>query len=247
MQRAAIRSTYQITQREIRPSPVTSLESKVLLGTETYTVAHLLKNMRNAFSKDEAMRWGFCIQRAFLEFGFNPDIGKTMDQILKSKDVPPVLAIIEEKNNNDVGMPPTLINIIFRTEFDQEQLKNLWRWIKEHSIDEISYPYQYFSLLLFLENHHSTFLEKSHLSNSDMQAQMANWFPEVKIKCSADAIGTYRNGYFTGDAFKYTSWLNSTGEPPIRYEYKKDQGISGFIALNKLCNNLELYLSELKI
>ena len=53
---------------------MTTLESKVYMGSDSYTVANLLNNMRNAFSKDEAMRWGFCIQKAFLEFGYNPEM-----------------------------------------------------------------------------------------------------------------------------------------------------------------------------
>ena len=225
---------------------MTTLESKVYMGSDSYTVANLLNNMRNAFSKDEAMRWGFCIQKAFLEFGYNPEIDKAMKNILNSMGVPPIEAKKEKKADGDFGMPKTLINYIFKQNIDQEQLKNLWRWIKKYSIDKISYPYHYLSLLLFLENHHSSFLQKSHLSNSDMQNQMEAWFPEAKIKCSADAIGTYRNGYFNSEKYTYSSWLYSYGKLPIDYEYKKDQFSAGFEALNKLCHNLELYLSELK-
>ncbi len=203
--------------------------------------------MRCAFSKDEALRWGFCIQRAFLEFGFNPEIDEIMNNILESMDVPPIVARNEESPDGELGMPPVLINYIFKNEFNQEQLKSLWHWIKEYSIDEISYPYHYLSLLLFMENHHSSFLQKQHLTNSDMQNQMEAWFPKEKIKCSADAIGTYRNGYFNGDTFRYALWLNSDGKPPIDYVYKKDQTLAGYTALCKLCNNLELNYSEFKI
>ena len=86
MQRAEICRTHQTTQPEIRPTPVTTIESKIDIGTDSYTVANLLKNMRCAFSKDEALRWGFCIQRAFLEFGFNPEIDEIMNNILESMD-----------------------------------------------------------------------------------------------------------------------------------------------------------------
>ena len=217
------------------------------MGSDSYTVAILLNNMKNAFSKDEAMRWGFCIQKAFLEFGYNSEIEKAMKNILDSMGVPPIEAKKEKSANDDYGMPEILINYIFKQKLNQEQLKCIWHWIKEFSIDEISHPYHYLSLLIFLENHQSTFLENSHISNADMQTQMGAWFPNAMIKCSADAIGTYRNGYFTGDTFKYASWVNSTGEPPIGYECKKDQSLVGFKALNKLCNNLEINLSELKI
>lgn len=217
------------------------------MGSDSYTVATLLNNMKNAFSKDEAMRWGFCIKTAFLEFGYNPDIDKAMINILDSMGVPPIVAEKEEVSDGDSSMPKILINYIFKQEFNKEQQKCIWRWFKDYFIDEISFPYHYLSLLIFLENHQSTFLDKSHISNADMQTQMEAWFPKAMIKCSADAIGTYRNGYFTGDTFKYASWVNSTGEPPIGYECKKDQSLVGFKALNKLCNNLEINLSELKI
>lgn len=226
---------------------MTTRESKVYIGTDPYTVANLLNNMKNAFSKDEAMRWGFCIQRAFLKFGYNPDIDKAMNMILDSMAVPPIMARNEESIDGDFGMPQILINYIFKNEFNQEQLKSLWRWIKEYSINEICQPYQYLSLLLFLENHHSSFLQKPHLTNIDIKDQMEAWFPITNIKCSSDAIGTYRNGYFNGDSFKYSLWLNSNGNPPIDYEYKRDQSLTGFEALNRLCNILEINLSELKI
>ena len=203
--------------------------------------------MRGAFSKDEALRWGFCIQTAFLEFGFNPDIHKTMSDILISQGVPPIMAVSEERPVGDIDVPPVLINYIFKTQFSHEQLKTLWRWIKEYSIDSIIFPYQFLSLLLFLENNHSFFLQEPHISNADMQTQMDSWFPMSKVKCSADALGTYRNGFFKSHNFIYESWLNSNGEPPIGYEYKKDQSISGFQTLAKLCNDLELNLKDLKI
>lgn len=226
---------------------MTTLESIIYFGNRSYTIATLLNNMKDAFSKDEAMRWGFCIKTAFIEFGHNPEIDKAMKNILDSLGIPPIVARNEESKDGDLNMPPLLINYIFKNEFNQEQLKKLWCWIKEYSIDEISYPYHYLSLLLFLENHHSKFLQKPCLLNTEMKTQMEAWFPKVKTKCSADAIGTYHNGYFNGVTFKYASWLNSTGEPPLGYVYKKDQTLAGFIALNKLCNTLELNLSELKI
>lgn len=225
---------------------MTQLESKISIGTDTYTVAILLNNMKNAFSKDEAMRWGFCVKTAFLEFGYNPEIDKAMKNILDSLGVPPIVAEKEKKFDGYFGMPPVLVNFIFKNEFNQEQLMNIWRWIKEEFIDKLSHPYQYLSLLLFLENHHSSYLQMPHLSNSDMQNQMEAWFPKAMVKCSADAIGTYRNGYFNDD-YRYVLWLNSDGNPPIEYEYKKDQSLTGFRALCKLCNNLELNRSELKI
>lgn len=203
--------------------------------------------MRNAFSRDEALRWGFCIQRAFLKLGFNPEIENILNEICKSQKIPPIVAINENRTDGDLGMPPVLINYIFKTEFDQEKLKRLWHWINKYFIEDVRYPNNYLSLLLFLENHHSSLLKKPSLTNSDMQNQMEAWFANAKIKCSADAIGTYRNGYFKGNDFKYQKWLISSGEPPKDYEYKKDQSLIGFQALNRLCNNLELYYSELKI
>ena len=217
------------------------------MGPGSFTIATLLNNMKIAFSKDEAMRWGFCVTRAFIEFGYNPEIDKAMKDILDSMGVPPIEVRKEEVANGDFGMPQVLVNFIFKNKFNQEQLRSLWRWLKDYCIDEIRQPYQYLSLLIFLENHHSTFLENPDLSNAVMKDQMTAWFPMENIKCSADAIGTYRNGYFKGNTFKYASWLISDGKPPIGYEYKRDQAAAGFIALNKICNNLELNLSELKI
>ena len=202
--------------------------------------------MRGAFGGLEAMKWGFLIKTAFVKLGYNPKIDKTMNDILASKDVPPIMAEVEERHEGYCGMPPRLINKIFKTEFNQEQLKNLWHWIKEFSIDDIRSPYQYLSLLLFLEYHHSTFLQISHIANTDMEDQMNIWFPEAKVKCSADSIGTFRNSFIDSDQFSYVSWLNSNGEPPIGYEHKRDQSLAGFQALNKLCNNLEINLPELK-
>ncbi len=226
---------------------MTTLESKIKWGDESYSVADLLRNMRAAFGEYEAMRWGFPIQRAFLEYGFNPEIDKTMKRILTSKGVPPILAEAEKRSDGDSGMPPILINKIFKTEFNQEQLKHIWHWIKDYSIDKLSYPYQYLSLLLFMEYHHSLFLQKPHISNTDMQDQMMAWYTQTKIKCSADSLGTYRNGFFDKDTFSFVSWVNSNGEPSDDYEFKKDQSLLGFQTLNKLCNDLELNLSELKI
>ena len=203
--------------------------------------------MKGAFSKDEALRWAFCIKTAFLTFGFNPEIDRGLNDILSSKKIPPIVAVPEERSDGDLEMPSVLINLIFKTTFNREQLKKLWCWIKEYSIDKICYPYQYLSLLLFLENNHSLLLEKRQISNTEMENQMLAWFPTSKLKCSADSLGTYRNGYFKKDNFRYVSWLNSNGEPPLDYEYKKDQSITGFTELNKLCNNLELNLSELKL
>ena len=203
--------------------------------------------MRAAFGEFEAMRWGFPIQRAFLDYGFNPEIDKTMKSILNSKGVPPIVPEFEERPDGDLGMPPVLINNIFKTEFNQERLKALWRWIKAYLIDNISSPYQYLSLLLFLEYHHSIFLHKPHLFNTDMQDQMRAWFPEAKVRCSADAIGTYRSGFFNSGRYGYISWLNTNGEPPADYELKIDQSLLGFQTLVKLCNNMELNLSELKL
>ena len=79
-----------------------------------------------------------------------------------------------------------------------------------------------------------------------MQNQMTAWFSMAKIMCSADSLGTYRNGYIDSVKFNYVSWLNSNGEP-IGCEYKRDQSLLGFQALIKFCNDLELNLSELKI
>ena len=226
---------------------MTTLQSKIYVGGNLYTIAELLKNMRIAFSKYEALRWAFYIQKAFIELGYNPDIDKTMNELMASMDIPAVVVSVDDDHESDSSMPEVLINYIFKSEFNKDSLKNLWCWIKEYFIDEISYPYQYLALLLFLENHHSLLSQNQHISNIEMQNQMETWFPKATIKCSADALGTYRNGYFNSNKFKYASWLNSTGEPPIGYEYKKDQTLIGFKALHKHCNNLELYLSELKL
>lgn len=102
--------------------------------------------MKNAFNNYEAVRWAFCIQTAFIKFGYNEDINNVMKEILKSKDVPAIIAEEEKHSDNSWEMPDTLINYIFKTKFNQEQLKDLWRWIKEYSIDNISIPYQYLSL-----------------------------------------------------------------------------------------------------
>ena len=203
--------------------------------------------MRAAFSKDEALRWGFCIQRAFLVFGYNPDIDRAMNSILDSMDVPPIVAKAVERPDGDMGMPQPLINYIFKPTFNQKQLKELWLWIKQFSIDNISFPYQYLSLLLFFEHHHSSLLQKPHITNTNMQDQMTAWFPESKVKCSADSLGTYRNGFIDSNKFNYPSWLNSNGESLKGYEYKRDQSLSGFQALFRLCYELELNWSELKI
>ena len=226
---------------------MTTLESKTYIGNESYRVATLLRNMRVAFDKDEALRWGFCIQKAFLEYGYNPEIDETMNEILNSKDIPPIVAKAEERPDEDSHMPQVLINSIFKIEFNREQLKKLWCWIQEYLIERISHPYQYLSLLIFLEYHHSLLLQEPHLSNKDMQDQMKAWYSMSKVKCSADSLGTYRSGYFDKDIFSYVSWLNSNGEPPKGYKYKKDQSLLGFQTLNRLCNDLELNLSELKI
>jgi hypothetical protein len=226
---------------------VTTLQSKTSVGNQTYTIIDCLNNMKGAFSKDEALRWGFYIQKSFIQNGYNKDIEKAMNDILAFHGVPPIMALPDERHDGDSGMPPTLINYIFKTEFNQEKLKHLWRWVKESLIDNICYPYQYLSLLLFLENHHSVFLQKPHINNTDLKNQMEAWFPEAKVKCSSDALGTYRNGYFDSEKFSYVSWLNSNGEPPIGYNSKKDQSLMGFQALNKFCNDLELNLSGLKI
>lgn len=226
---------------------MTTLESKIHIGNLSFSVTTCLANMRCAFNKDEALRWGFCVKTAFLEFGFNPEIDDVMGKILASKGVPPIVAEPENHSDGDIGMPPVLINKIFKTGFDQEQLKYLWCWIKENIIDNISFPYQYLSLLLFLEKHHSLFLQKPHISNTDMQDQMASWYSISEVKCSADSLGTYRNGFFSDDSFKYNSWLAGNGVPPIDYIYKKDQTLSGFQALYRLCNDLELNMQDLKI
>ena len=73
--------------------------------------------MRGAFSKDEALRWGFCVQKAFLEFGYNPEIDSTMNEILSSKDIPPIVAKADERPDGDSDIPPVLINKIFKTTF----------------------------------------------------------------------------------------------------------------------------------
>ena len=144
-------------------------------------------------------------------------------------------------------MPPILINYIFKETFSQNQLQTLWHWIKEYSIDRLSFPYQYLSLLLFLENHHSKLLQKPRLFNTDMQNQMGVWFPKAKVKCSSDAIGTYRNSFFNYRSFSYESWVNGDGIPPTNYDNKPDQSEDGFIYLHKLTNYLETYLPELNI
>lgn len=226
---------------------MTTLESKTYIGDQSYSVAECLKNMRGAFDGLEAVKWGFLIKTAFLKYGYDEEIDKTMNEILTLKGVPPIEAKDEERYDEDLGLPPAFVNQIFKTGFNQERLKSLWRWIKEYAIDNIQHPYQYLSLLLFLEQHHSKFLEKPHISNADMQNQMSAWYPTAKVKCSADSLGTYRNGYFDKDSFKYVAWMNSNGEPPLGYEYKKDQSILGFQALCRLCNGLEINLSELKM
>ncbi len=226
---------------------MTTLESKIFIDNEPFSVADCLRNMRCSFDKNEALRWGFFIQKAFLELGYNPDIDKTMNQILASKNVPNIVAKADERPDGDLGMPPALINKIFKTGFNQEQLKSLWRWIKEYAIDNISFPYQYLSLLLFLEHNHSSFLQKPHISNADMQDQMMAWYSTEKVKCSADSLGTYREPFFNSNQFEYVKWVNSNGEPPLGYEYKKDQSLLGFQALVRLCSDLDLNMSELKM
>ena len=226
---------------------MTTLQSRVSVGSESYTITELLKNMKNAFNNYEALRWAFCIQTAFIKFGYNEDIDNVMKEILKSKDVPAIIAEEEKHSDKSWEMPDTLINYIFKQTFKQEQLKKLWRWINDYFIDKVGYPYQYLSLILFFENHPSQFLNQSHISNADMQTQIEAWYPKAKVKCSADAIGTYRNGFCNKESFRYAQWINSEGVPPTNYEYKKDQSSSGFMALCKLCNNLELNLSDLII
>lgn len=212
-----------------------------------YTISDCLKNMRAAFSKDEAMRWGFLIQMAFAKLELNQEINQAMDKILNSKGIPPIVVETEKCPNRNSDMPPTLINYIFKDEFRQEQLEKLWSWIKEYLIDNITHPYHYLSLLLFLENHHSRFLQNKHISNINLENQMTAWYPKAKVTCSADAIGTYRNGFFTSTDFSYITWINTDGTPPPGYQYKKDQSMPGFEKLVKYCNNLEICMPELKI
>jgi hypothetical protein len=225
----------------------TTLQSKISVGGSNYTITELLKNMRNAFSKDEALRWAFFIQKSFIDLGYNSEIDKTMNEILASKEIPPIVVMTEECAESVLGMPEAFLNYIFKKEFDQEFLRELWCWIKKNFIDKISYPYQYLSLLLFLENHHSLLLQNSHISNTDMENQMLAWYSTQKVKCSADSLGTYRNGYFKSDDFRYVFWVNTNGNPPYGYNYQKDQSLTGFHALVRFCNNLELYLPELKL
>ena len=77
---------------------MTTLQSRVSVGSESYTITELLKNMKNAFNNYEAVRWAFCIQTAFIKFGYNEDIDNVMKEILKSKDVPAIIAEEEEKH-----------------------------------------------------------------------------------------------------------------------------------------------------
>lgn len=226
---------------------MTTLQSKIYVGGRPYTIAELLKNMRNAFSKDEALRWAFFIQKAFIELGYNSDLDKAMTEILASMDIPAVVVMAENGSESDSGMPEVFINYIFKCEFDQELLKKLWCWINDYFINKIIYPYQYLSLLLFLERNHSLLLQKPHISNTEMQNQMMAWYSSSKVKCSADSLGTYRNGYFNSADFTYASWLNTNGDPPFGYNYQKDQSLVGFQALVRLCNDLELNLSELTL
>lgn len=193
------------------------------------------------------MRWGFLIQMAFAKLGLNQEINQAMDKILNSKGIPPIVVETEKCPNRNSDMPRTLMNYIFKTEFNQEQLMQLWSWIDEHIIGNITHPYQYLSLLLFLENHHSRFLHNKHITNSDLENQMTAWYPKTKVKCSADAIGTYRNGFFTNKGFLYAVWLSSDGAPPPDYQYKPDQSMRGFEKLVKYCNNLEICMPELKM
>ena len=95
---------------------MTTLESKIFIDNEPFSVADCLRNMRCSFDKNEALRWGFFIQRAFLELGYNPDIDKTMNQILASKNVPNIVAKADERPAGDLGMPPALINKIFKNQ-----------------------------------------------------------------------------------------------------------------------------------
>ena len=226
---------------------MTTLQSKISVGGQVRTVAELLSSMRIAFSEDEVLRWAFCIQQAFLTLGYNADIDQEMKAIMKSKEVRPIVAQPDDNASANPDLPDVLVNYIFKESFTQEQLQKIWCWANDHVVSEITYPYQYLAFLLFLEHHQHLYLKNFTITNTDMETQMVSWFVQAKVKCSQDALGTYRNGFFNNNSFSYPAWVNSDGVPPDKYSYKKDQSRQGFMSLNRLCNDLEIHLSELKI
>ena len=59
------------------------------------------------------------------------------------------------------------------------------------------------------------------------------WFPKAKKKCTADALGTYRNGYFSTPNFNYRAWVASENSRPT---FKmNDQSYKGFGRIYKIC------------
>lgn len=211
-----------------------TLQTEIKFGKDTYTVAELLRNMRNADCKGSVAYWARPLYRALLVDN-TPDIWRAITQIEKEWNLPET-SMSEDDEHTSGDMPPVLVNYIFADIVNGKELdlRKLWHWIDGEFLWRLEYPYQYLALLLFLE-HHKELLSVSKIENQAFESQMRTWFPNAKVKCSADAIGTYRNGFFKSDEFDYTRWLYSTTHG-VDYDFKKDQTLTGFNALKQLCS-----------
>ncbi len=152
---------------------------------------------------------------------------------------------LKRKRNINPDMPQPLVNTIFAERIKVKQgeheveyeidYEKLWNWINDNFIPYLHFQYEWSAFWLFARGH--DLLEKSNISNIDFADAISAWFPKAKKKCTADALGTYGNSFFSDKTFNYTAWLAGNNYYPNYEDFKNGKTKAGFKSIYELCNS----------
>ncbi len=159
---------------------------------------------------------------------------------------------LKRKRNINPDMPQPLVNTIFaeriKVKEDEREVEyeidyeKLWNWINDNFIPCLHYQYEWTAFWLFARGH--DLLEKTKISNIDFADAISVWFPMAKKKCTADALGTYGNSFFSDETFNYRAWIVGNNYYPNSEDFQNGKTKAGFKSIHELCNsNLEAEFS----
>ena len=148
---------------------------------------------------------------------------------------------LKHKLEKNPDMPQPLVNTIFaerikvkegeRDVYYDIDYEKVWNWINDNFVYNLKNQHEWTALWLFAREH--KLLKEPEIMNTKFADAISTWFPKAKKKCTADALGTYRNGYFSTPNFNYRAWVASENSRPA---FKtKDQSYKGFDRIYKIC------------
>jgi len=130
-------------------------------------------------------------------------------------------------------MPNKLDNMIFRTQFNDQELdlQKLWHWINNHFMKRLTYKYDWFALWRILKD--KGLIRNRMVSTRDFVKQMTAWFVNQAQECICNDgnVNLYRSGYL--GKTEYSNWCREKFEEQL--DKKPKQRIEGFDRLSDLC------------